>query len=196
MACDVHAALAGVGDQAEQARHGGLAWLSGDEQQRFASFTAPRRREQFLAGRWLARALLVQVHGGDALLDWPLSAAVGAPPSVLRGGAPCIAISHSGDWVACAIAAAPVGLDVETLAPRRDHAALAAAICTLREQERLLALSAARRPIELLLAWSLKEAWLKRRGEGLDLLRMAGLHTGPAALDEAQPAQEIGRAHV
>ena len=113
--------------QAEAAQAAGLDWLAEDEQSRLVGMKGPRRRAQFLAGHWLARQRLAAVHGGDARRDWVLTAAVDGPPRVVcrepahrRGGQLKVALSHSGEWIACAVSTGAIGLDIEVPLPRRD----------------------------------------------------------------------------
>lgn len=174
-------------DRVEVAAAAALAaepgWLSESEHARLAGLSAPRRRAQFLAGRWLARRLLAAVHGGDPATDWPLSAGASEPPRVLKPSLhepPYVAISHSGDLVACAIAAQPVGIDVELARRERDVPALAQAICTPAECTRLRVLEGDARQRHFQVVWTLKEAWLKRRHEGITPGRLARLDTRPA----------------
>ncbi|PHV16298.1 4-phosphopantetheinyl transferase [Janthinobacterium sp. BJB303] len=122
------------------------AWLGAAEATRYAGFLRPRRRRQFLLGRALLRAAM-----GDMLQVAPAAIALeerpGQAPRLL---APAVAvhfsISHSGNWVACALSGAtPLGLDIELRDPRRDvlalarqafGAAVAAALEQLPPQER------------------------------------------------------------
>ena len=170
--------LGRVGTAAAQAAATGREWLSDTERARLDTISAPQRRAQFLAGRWGARQLMAAAHGGDALADWCLSAPPDSPPQLERGRHPlCVAISHSGDHVACAVYAEPVGLDLEVPRRNRNIATLSTGVCTAEEQARLRALPAPERAGHFYRAWTLKEAWLKRRGEGISLTRLATLHT-------------------
>lgn len=181
--------LACVADMAARAEAAGCEWLSASERARLDAITAPGRRAQFLAGRWCTRQLLADEYGGDASRDWSLAAGAQEPPRLLRSplsNALCVAISHSGDWVACAVSSQPVGLDIEAPPRReRDVAALAHAVCTPREQARLSALAGADRQAHFLVVWTLKEAWLKQRIEGVSPGRLAALHTQAAAITDA-----------
>jgi 4'-phosphopantetheinyl transferase len=177
--------LGRVAAVAAQAAAAGQAWLSDTERARLDTLSAPQRRAQFLAGRWGARHLMAAVHGGDALADWCLHAPPDAPPRLARGRqALHVAISHSGDHVACAISAEPVGLDLEVPRRPRNIAALCGGVCTAAEQARLHALPVTQHADHFYRMWTMKEAWLKRRGEGISLARLAALHT------QAVPAQE------
>lgn len=153
----------------------GTDWLSAGEAQRLAGLHSERRRAQFLAARWQARWLLAQVHGG-APRDWSLEAPADAPPRVAGRPDLFLSISHSGHGTACALAPAPVGLDVEAPARPRDIAGLVALCCTPREQA-LFATPDATLFHEL---WTVKEAWLKQRGEWVAPRRLAQLEALPA----------------
>lgn len=159
-------------------------WMSASERQRCEAIDATRRRAQFVSGRRLARRLLAAVYGGDALRDWTLSASENGPPSIDRApvGAPAglsISISHSGALVAGVVAASPVGLDIEIPGRRRDVLELAKSVCSPAEQRRLRALEAGEREAHFYALWTLKEAWLKCRGRGLDLASLRNLHAEP-----------------
>ena len=72
------------------------ARLSAADRARYQRFVTPRRRREFLAGRWLVDA---------SRRAWPRS-----------GNAN---ISHSGGWVACALLERGVpGVDIEPMVPR------------------------------------------------------------------------------
>lgn len=143
------------------------SWLGAQESWRLSGITSRRRREQFLAGRWLARHCLVDVLGGD-WLDHELSApADGRPEVVARtGAAPAgfFSISHSADWLACAVAPFPVGVDIESTTRERDVAALIELTCSDAEQRQMNGLSAGDLKRAFQARWSLKEAWIKQSG--------------------------------
>ncbi len=143
------------------------AWLSASEQRRCEAISAQRRRQQFLAGRWFLRQSLAQWHGGVAS-DYVLSAAEDGPPLLMA--APfdlCVlplhvSLSHSADWVACAAASWPIGVDVEDTTRQRDTDALGAMIHGAHEAEAFAPLDAATRRRQFFARWTLKEAWIKQ----------------------------------
>jgi len=148
----VHAGLSGLGTD----------WLSEAEQTRLLAMTAPRRRTQFIAGRWLARQCLA-THTGGRWQDFVLSAPEDDAPQLLAAPVPgpwYFSLSHSGDWLACAVARQPVGVDVECSDRPRDFQALHE---WMHEPEALQ--DAPEDPQELqawfYAQWTLKEAWLK-----------------------------------
>lgn len=137
-------------------------WMTPSESARLAGLTLPRRAAEFIAGRLLARSLLVEVAGGT-LADWPLSGEPGRAPGPVGAPPWHVSVSHSGDLVACAIAPVPVGIDVEAPGRRRDRRALLQAITTPAELAGLAGIDddaqvLARR------VWTVKEAWLKCQG--------------------------------
>ena len=178
----VHLSVGCVSQLAQESRERGLGWLATEEHGRLARLSASSRRDQFIAGRWLARRVLAAVHGGEPSA-WVLSAPDTGPPTV-RGPAPgpvYLSISHSGDKVACAVGASPVGVDLEVPRRTRDFLALANAMCSPEERERLHAAEPARREAMFHECWTLKEAWLKSRGEDMSPSRLAQIDTVPAS---------------
>jgi len=141
-------------------------WLHASERDRLADLRAPLRRQQYLAGHWLARDLLARVHGGIAL-DWSLlerrdRAPEVNPPTARDSAAQDpirLGLAHSGDWIAAAVGRHAFGIDIEQRGRRLARAALAPLL--LHSDE-----SVDRIDDDALLArWVLKEAWIKR-GQG------------------------------
>src|SRR5262245_2203753 len=94
------------------------------EAARLAVIQSTARKQQFLAGRVLARQLLSQAFGGEPA-DWVISCQPGEKPSVANWPNCHISISHSGDYLACVLADASVGIDIERPKPGRDVLAAA-----------------------------------------------------------------------
>lgn len=144
-------------------------WLSEDEARRMQAMTSTTRRRSFLAGHWRAREL-----AGDWLQIDPRRVALhrhdDGRPQVVVDGAPSplsLSLSHSGDWLAIALATVPVGIDVELPRRPRDLDALARFAFSPEEVERLHGLPEDARAHAFHVAWTLKEARGKRLGEGL-----------------------------
>jgi len=150
----IHAGLSGLG----------MDWLSQEEQSRLSAMTASRRRTQFIAGRWLARQCLAARAGGR-WQDYALSAPDdGAPQILTRPSASeqgYFSLSHSGDWLACAVSPQPVGVDVECSDRVRDFQALNE---WMHEPDALQAIpgDAQQQQTWFYAQWTLKEAWLKQ----------------------------------
>jgi phosphopantetheinyl transferase len=138
---------------------------------RAATITSVRRRRQFLAGRRLLWDALARAYGDAAIRDWALVLADAGQP-VLRGpGArtPAVTISHSGAYVACAIAEAGyLGLDIEVRRPRRWED-LTATVFDGTERETIDAMAEPARLLRCYELWTLKEAILKAWGRGLSI---------------------------
>lgn len=141
----------------------GLDWLSQEEEARLSTMSAPRRRTQFIAGRWLARQCLA-AQGGGRWQDYALSAPDDGAPQLLA--APVsdswyFSLSHSGDWLACAVSSQPVGVDVECSDRMRDFQALNE---WMHEPEALKDMPPDPREQQawFYAQWTLKEAWLKQ----------------------------------
>lgn len=97
--------------------------------------------------------------------------------------------SHSGDYVVFAFTrAGEVGVDIEVGSRRANALGIARKFFTGREYRALEALPDAQRQAEFLRYWTLKEAWLKARGEGI----FAGLDRFSITL----PAADEGDARV
>lgn len=79
---------------------------------------------------------------------------------------PHISLTHTRGLIACAVAELPVGLDAERL-NRRIPAGLESRILSPMERAALSALPEAEKNAFLLTRWVMKEAHLKRTGEGL-----------------------------
>ena len=148
-------------------------WLSPSERERLALLRVLARREQYLAGHWLARCVLAARHGGDAR-DWSLEQRHNKPPAVIgRVATPQLSLSHSGDWIAAAASDAEIGIDIEQ---RRVRDGLH------RFEDLLLADGDVAGTLDndaLLRRWVVKEALIKRvhgaaLPEQLAALRIAG----------------------
>lgn len=96
--------------------------LSNESSDKLAKKSAPRPRKQFLVSRALINHILK--------IDWQSSIQYflddsASPPIITPIGKLFLSISHSGKYVAVAIDANPVGVDVETALRDRDYLALA-----------------------------------------------------------------------
>lgn len=154
-------------------------FLGQEEQARISSFTSARRRLQFLAGRLLVRQMLCDKFGGG-LSDWQMDAPEFGKPRLLQWPNIECSISHSGDNIACAISTKPVGIDLKVIRAKRDLPSLFENISHPTEFPAFHALPANRQMHRFLRDWTLKEAWLKCEGLGLDLGLMRNLRAEAA----------------
>lgn len=139
-------------------------WLSATERAR--TFVRPARRRQFIAARALLRI------GLGTMLQVPPQAVVlggrpGSAPWLVSPGVPLpgLSVSHSGDWVACALSGdVPLGLDIELRDPARDVDALAEHAFDEATCARLAALPESARRDAFYAAWCGQEARVKLGG--------------------------------
>lgn len=87
-------------------------------------------------------------------------------------------LSHSGDWVVCAVDDAPVGIDIEEIKP--IDLAIAKRFFSADEYQDLLSQPAERKEAYFFHLWSMKEAFIKLTGKGLSY----GLSSFTARLSE------------
>lgn len=188
------AAQAPLVARAQQAVPG---WLTADEEARLAGMQHAARRQEFMACRWALRHLLAMGNRTPAS-GWRLDAPEGRAPQLnaqhhgaAAAAATHLSLSHSGAWLACAVAPHSVGIDLEVKdiqSPgRRDVLALAAMACSPGEQAQLQALDGPARQRHFLQIWSLKEAYFKCTGTGVDFSAIRRIECRPAGpVDPAQ----------
>ncbi len=147
----------------------GEGWLSGAERARWLEMKLPARRAQFLAGHGYARQLLARFDGG-VFEDWSLSENEHGAPLATRRGVDVglhVSISHSGGQLACAVAAKPVGVDIEQLGRKRDLPKLAKSLYPPAFSRALASEDAALHSQRFYRRWTLDEARAKATGRGL-----------------------------
>jgi 4'-phosphopantetheinyl transferase len=145
------------------------ALVDAAERARAARFVRDADRARHLLGRALARTLLAQRTGvAPASLRW-VADADGKP--ALDGPGPAFNLSHSGDWIACALAAdVPVGVDVQETTPAMARPDDFGRVLGPRERARIDGMpDEAARIAAFARAWARKEALLKAVGVGLQL---------------------------
>ncbi len=138
------------------------AWLSEAERKRLAAFQRKEVAERFLVHRTLTRRLLGKLLHTPPQAVQLTTDAKGKP--LLEGHpSPAISLSHSGPWLAIALApqGGHLGLDIERLLPDFDYLPLAKAYFDPRVRESL------HTPADFFKAWTLREAVAKALGTGL-----------------------------
>lgn len=151
------------------------SWLAAGERDRVAVLRFPKRRNDWLLGRWTAKRVLrcFLVQSGQDAPDYQAleirNAPDGAPEAFLNGRpAPVsLALSHSGREAFCVISRPGIalGCDLEAIEVR-DQAFIEDYLC---DEERLLVAHAAveEQPLLATLIWSAKESALKCLRAGL-----------------------------
>lgn len=150
-------------------------WLSPWETNHLHCLRFPKRRADWLLGRWTAKNAVALRFGipakPDRLREIEIRPASSGAPQVFWHGALApvsISISHRSDVGACALAppGAALGCDLETIEPRGD--AFPADYFTAEEQTLLAQAPTQEASLRTLtLLWSAKESALKALGEGL-----------------------------
>lgn len=148
----------------------GEAWLTAEERDVLARLTVPKRRGDWLLGRWAAKRALVAA--GEAEREGDVSvvaAASGAPEAFVLGRPAPVALSlthsHRVAVAALAPAGALVGVDLERVEVR--SAAFLADWFTPAEQAFAAHAEAGEPGLAATLVWSAKEAVMKALREGL-----------------------------
>jgi 4'-phosphopantetheinyl transferase len=133
-------------------------------------FRSRGHRQRFIAGRGMLRHLLAAYLGaqpGDLELR---SGAGGKPEVAIPPGGPSVRFncSHSqGRAVYGVTLRRRIGVDVEVVRPVPEAVAIAERWFSPPERAQLLASPPGRRSEAFLRTWTVKEAYLKARGEGL-----------------------------
>jgi 4'-phosphopantetheinyl transferase len=153
------------------------AFLNPTEASILAGKRFPKRREEWLHGRWAAKRLLQKQHPSCGKL--PLSEIVianepgGAPFATRSDGTHlpgCLSITHSGPLAACALALDPhlrVGIDLEKIEARPSG--FFESYFTLAENDYVRRCPPETLPEAVTLVWSAKESVLKALRTGLAL---------------------------
>ncbi|MET3134531.1 4'-phosphopantetheinyl transferase [Oxalobacteraceae bacterium GrIS 1.11] len=154
--------------QARRWRQAGL--VSGQELDNAARYGFEQGKLQYLAGRALVRHALAHVaRYQPAQVEIVLGEA----------GKPVLArtpdqagwhfnISHSGHMVACGLGGAGIGIDIEMISRRIDHAAIAETYFSA-DEARWVTARPDRVKQRFVALWTIKEAYLKAIGVGLAL---------------------------
>jgi 4'-phosphopantetheinyl transferase len=168
------------------------AWLGAEERQRYRSFTNAGRRQQFVAGRYWARRALAAHAGGDwreYILSAPAEGAPlvlsAAPHAAMPNAALHFSLSHSRDWLACALSSQAIGIDIEDTRVSRDFDGLGALIYGEHEIAMLASKPTSARRTTFYRLWTLKEAWLKYSNSHYS---MRQAQFAPCAARQAQAA--------
>ena len=138
-----------------------LPLVSPKKQERLKSFKFFRDARNCLLGDLLARVEINRVAGLDA---WKLEFTTNAYGKPLLVGRPRIHfnISHAGDYIACAVANEPVGIDVEVI--KDTDLKIAERFFAVDEMTYVTDGDSTRRFYEI---WTKKESHIKWEGKGL-----------------------------
>ena len=147
-----------------------LALLTAEERSALARNAKPEMRDRAIVSRAVLRLLLAQhLARAPALLE--ITTETQGKPVMRnddgRGRAIAFNVSHTEDLLLFGFARAPVGVDIEQIAPIPDLDAFARLVLSPRERAACAELSAEGRLDHVYRVWVAKEALAKRSGEGL-----------------------------
>ncbi len=145
-----------------------LELLAPNERARHDRLQVPARKLEMAAAHALVRIALQQVTGSPAAAWRVWRDSVGRPKIEGPHAGWHVSISHTPGLVACLVAPRVVGVDAEQVSPRVPYMRIAEQVFAPRELEHLRTLDDAQRIDRFFLLWSVKEAFAKARGEGLD----------------------------
>lgn len=140
-------------------------WLSAEETARAARIIEPLQRARFIAVRAAVRGVLATYTGSNAA-SLMLQREPGGKPVLTGADVPHFSLTHSGALAAVAVAAFPLGVDLEHVRELR-HARAARRILHRETLSAIDALPAAIRMEALIDAWTLREAHVKAVGGGM-----------------------------
>lgn len=145
--------------------------LDADEIRRVQRLVFERDRHRFLVSHALLRCVL-SLYGGRPPVDWRFLKGEHGKPGLVpeqRACAPAFNLSHSGSLALLAVSedAGLLGVDIEFHRPVRNFQGLATRNFAPPEAARLPGLEGAELAGEFYDLWTLKEAFVKARGDGL-----------------------------
>ncbi|MGE7955629.1 4'-phosphopantetheinyl transferase family protein [Pseudomonas sp. NPDC089530] len=146
------------------------SWLSAEETERMQRFMFERDRHQYLVTRALLRSTLSLYAPWVAPQQWVFASNAWGKPAIAAPAVPmAFNLSHTEGLVALALTLeSSVGIDVE---PRQRLADLdlAERFFSASEVRYLSSLPAADQGALFMTLWTLKEAYIKARGQGLSI---------------------------
>jgi 4'-phosphopantetheinyl transferase len=142
--------------------------LSTDERAALAQAKTAKQRQRQRLSRSLSRLILAK-HSGCSPQQLAFSYNPQGKPLLANNPALAFNLSHSGDWVVLAVAQGceQLGVDVEHCQRRNKVLAIAERYFAASELAELQALPAEQQRRRFFDYWTLKEAYIKARGEGL-----------------------------
>lgn len=144
------------------------------------------RRAASLCGEWMAKQML-SAQSGIPLESLRLLRTEKGKP--FAENCPLhFNISHSGDWVACAVSSRPIGIDIEQM--RQPDLKIARRLCT-PEELAWLAPDEPDAPCRLLQIWTAKEAYFKWKGSGITDLKSISLFELQPHLQQQETADYV-----
>jgi phosphopantetheinyl transferase len=134
-------------------------WLTTAEQASISGIKHAPRRDQSMAARVLLKQLLVKAIGCEPMQVRLVKTRAGGLSVRGLSMKQHVSVSHSGSWMASALASQPVGVDVQENRRLKNEKAFRRRILSKQDQ--------GLEHVKTLDLWVLKEAVVKARGRGL-----------------------------
>lgn len=138
--------------------------ISVERQARVERYRKPKDKIRCLYAELLLKHALMD-QGLD-LYDIEFEYGASGKPALKKSLGVEFNLSHSGDWIVCAISEKPVGIDVEHI-KERDFELLARHCLTDAEQLELASLNPEARKDYFFKRWTIKESYVKKLGVGI-----------------------------
>lgn len=152
-----------------------LQWMESDRRAQVERLSNTQMRLSSICGEWLTKTMLSEISGIAAEEISLVRDKRGKP--YVKNLPLYFSVSHSGDFVACAVSDRPIGLDLEQV--RQCDISAAKRICSPKELEYIL--TAEDSLTRFFRVWTAKEAYVKMTGEGIAGMRKADFFSlGPA----------------
>ncbi len=180
-------------------------FLSNPELLKLSGLRFPKRRDEWLLGRWAAKCLVQSIspYQGYSLDELEIRNTKDGAPFIQQPDgavlADSLSISHSHRFAVCALSLGPdfsIGADLEKIEPRSE--AFSADYFTPVEQELVAFYPKEVRQTATNLIWSMKESMLKALGVGLrwdtrkvEVQKLEGLFPASANSDKWQKMQMV-----
>lgn len=177
--------------------HSNDAWLSHSEQVRLDAIASSARKQLYIATRLALRACLAQCYPATHWTAWGLASENNQPPTISQSplpagtDTPLLSLSHSESLVAVGVAQCKIGVDIEIQRKERPWTEMLALIGSAEEHRRFARDSGTRPQEAFLRIWTLKEAYFKHQGSGLDFQEIRTLTTRERG-DAAAPSKASG----
>ena len=153
-----------------------LQWMASDRRAQVDGIANPQAQKRTICAEWLTKTMLSEISG-IAAEEISLARDKRGKPYV-KNLPFHFSVSHSGDFVACAVSDRPVGLDLEQV--RACDISAAKRICSPKELEYIL--TAEDSLTRFFRVWTAKEAYVKMTGEGIAGMRKADFFSLRSAL--------------
>jgi 4'-phosphopantetheinyl transferase len=145
-------------------------WLAPDERRKHGRLVTKYLQREYLVTRALSRWSLSQYTVDTAPGEWIFDRTdAGRPIVVGPCPAPSFNLSNASGLVVCAVSSTPIGIDVEASSGGGRIFANAAKLFSDRENANLRSLPEEDRATRAVELWTLKEAYLKARGDGISV---------------------------